>query len=292
MAKTALVTGANGGIGRALSFELVKRGYVVYATDIVFSDETTELFDANDKVKKYIMDVTSQDAVVEIREIVKADTDGQLDLLYCNAGRPVVAMATDVTDEEIQSLFELNLFAQMRLVREFVKMIIPTKGTIVFSGSVTRGIPLHANCLYTSSKAALDQYASTLQCELRNYGVKVIDVIGGYIKTPIFHAGENYQIPQDSIYNFEEYKVAFDKKAEVLLKNSASLGMPPEEFAKRTLDQVEKANLNTLRVYEGTNSGRMSLLQTFLPQKALINHILNLFGFNFDYRKGSKYVKE
>jgi 1-acylglycerone phosphate reductase len=285
MVKVALVTGSNGGIGKALTLELASRGYTVYATDIVFSPESKETFQTK-SIRTHIMDVTSQEQVVQVRDIIQADTEGYLDLLYCNAGRVQVGLSSDLTDDEIRSLYELNLFSQMRLVREFVQMIIKAKGTISFSGSVTKGMPLHSNSLYTSSKAALDQYASVLQCELRNYGVKVIDVIGGYIKTNIFDSRVN-TIRDGSVFQFPEYEEIYAKRNQVLDKSSQE-GMEASEFARRALDKIEKANVDTLRVYEGAKAGRLSFLQQVVPQRNLVDHMLRLFKLNFNYRNHMK----
>lgn len=286
---TALVTGTNSGIGQALTLQLVKRGYTVYATDIVFFDATKELFMDNNNnsnsVRLHIMDVTSPEAVARVKALVEEEV-GSLDLLYCNAGRVKVALSTDLQEEDIRSIYELNLFAPIRLVREFVHLVIKAKGTIAFSGSVTKALPLHSNSLYTSSKAALDQYASVLQCELRNFDVKVIDVVGGYIKTNIFESGVA-TVREGSPFDFAEYSEVYAKRSAVLEK-SKQQGMAPEEFARRVLDKLDRATVDTLRIYEGAKAGRLALLLAIAPQRRVVDSMLNLFSLNFDYRKHLK----
>lgn len=282
--KTALVTGANSGIGRALTLEFQHRGYKVYATDLAFSPETKAAFaEKNQSVICLEMDVTSNEAVTKVRDYVAEDNNGKLDFLYCNAGRVEVGLAVDLQDHQIESLYGLNLFGNMRVVREFTTLIVNTQGTIAFSGSVTKGMPLHSNSLYTSSKAALDQYAAVLQCEMRNYGVKVINVVGGYIKTDIFASGVA-KVRPGSVFDFPEFNEQYEKRGERIADTTTD-SMLPSTFAKRVLDKIEKADLNTVRVYEGTKASTLDLIQKVVPYKTLFDKMLNIFHLNFDYRK-------
>lgn len=283
--RVALVTGANGGIGKALVLEFHRRGYKVYATDLGFTPETKSEFESR-KIACILMDVTSEDNVSKVSTQVAHDNDRKLHFLYCNAGRVEVGLAADLTDEQIKSLYELNLFANMRLVRHFVRPLINAKGTIAFSGSVSKDLPFLGNCLYSSSKAALDQYAFVLHSELKNYGVKVIDVIGGYIKTSIFESPVS-KIRPGSIYDFPEFNELFDRRKEKL-RSSTQAAMPPDVFARRTLDKIEKSDINTFRLYEGYRSGTIDLLCRWLPSGRLVDHLLGMFHMNFDYRKHLK----
>lgn len=159
-----------------------------------------------------------------------AEENGKLDYLYNNAGIVTAVHSTDITDDQLQDLYDINVFGPIKMTREFIKLVINAKGTIIFSGSVTKNIPLHCNSLYVSSKAALDQYISVLQLEVRNYGVKVIEVLGGMIKTDIFNNSMN-SVPDDSIYNFDEYTEIFQNRKQALDKNNHKR-MPADIFAK------------------------------------------------------------
>lgn len=280
--KVALVTGANGGIGNALTLEFNRRGYKVYATDIIFTPQVEAEFKSKN-ITCLLMDVTSEEAVSKVSTQVAFENDRELDFLYCNAGRTEIGFTVDLTDEQIRSLYEINLFGNMRLVRHFVRPLINAKGTIAFSGSVTKDLPLIGNCLYASSKAALDEFSFVLHSELRNYGVKVIDVIGGYINTPIFNSGIT-EIKQGSVYDFPEFKALQNKRREKL-KAVARTAMPPEVFACRVLNKIEKSDISTFRIYEGTKSGTIDFCSRWLSSKKLVDYFLGMFEINFDYRK-------
>ncbi|QLG74639.1 hypothetical protein HG535_0G05220 [Zygotorulaspora mrakii] len=279
--KIALVTGSNGGIGKALVEEFHRREYKVYATDLLFATETKSELELKDVIC-LLMDVTSEEDVRRVSKQVALENNGRLDFLYCNAGRVEVALAADLIDEQIKSLYELNLFANMRLVRHFVRPLINSKGTIAFSGSVTKDVPFLGNSLYSSSKAALDEYAFVLHSELRNYGVKVIDVIGGYIKTPIFES-RGPKIPPGSIYDFPKFKNLFDNRRE-RMQSSIERAMEPKVFARRTLDKIEKADISIFRIHEGYKSGTIHLLCKWLPSNKLVDYFLKSLQLDFNYR--------
>lgn len=281
MSKVALITGTNTGIGYSLSLEFAKRGWKVYATDYTFCKETLDIFHSKNIITE-ILDVTKDDDIKKISKLIQ-EKEGKLDLLYNNAGIVIPVHATDISNDQLNKIYDINLFGPIKITKEFVKLIIKSKGTIVFSGSVTKNFPLHSNALYVSSKAALDQYVSVLQLELRNFGVKVLEVLGGYIKTNIF-AEEVTTVPQDSIYNFDQYKKIYKNRKIALEKNSKDK-MTTDVFATRVIDQIEKSNLNTFRIFEGGHSTRLFYLPYFLPRSKLLDSMLNIFGLNFNYRK-------
>lgn len=281
MSKVALVTGTNSGIGHSLALEFHKRGIKVYATDYQFSEPILKEF-KDLGIITHVLDVRKIEDIRIVRDII-AKEEGKLDYLYNNAGIVETVHAVDISDDQLQNIYDINLFGPIKITREFVKLIINAKGTIVFSGSVTKNIPLHCNSLYVSTKAALDQYISVLQLELKNYGVKVIEVLGGLIKTEIFSAPVN-TVHEDSIYNFNEYTEIFKDRKLALEKNKKK-GMSTQVFAKRTLDQLEKANLNTFRIFEGGEAARLYYLPSFLPRSKLLNSMLDTFNLNFNYRK-------
>ncbi len=282
MSKVALITGTNSGIGYSLALEFHKRGVKVYATDYQFSNTTVQTF-KDLGIITYTLDVRNIQDIKKIRDIVDAEENGKLDYLYNNAGIVTAVHSTDITDEQLQDLYEINVFGPIKMTREFIKLVINAKGTIIFSGSVTKNIPLHCNSLYVSSKAALDQYISVLQLEVRNYGVKVIEVLGGMIKTDIFNNSMN-SVPDDSIYNFDEYTKIFQNRKQALDKNNHKR-MPADIFAKRVLDQVEKAGLNTFRIFEGGEASRLYYIPNFLPRSKILDIMLGMFNLNFNYRK-------
>ncbi|KAH3679888.1 hypothetical protein WICMUC_000631 [Wickerhamomyces mucosus] len=280
--KVAFITGTNSGIGRSLTLEFNRRKIKVYASDIKFDKETLELYSSLGNIIIDTFDVTSLQDIIRVRNKI-ALAENKVDYLYCNAGIVQVSHAVDITDEQLEKIYNINLFANIKIVREFVRLVINAKGTIIFSGSITKFLPLHSNSLYVSTKAALDQYAQVLQLELRGYGVKVINILGGYIKTNIFDSNV-VNVPKGSIYDFDEYKQIYSQRVENLNQSSQN-AMSCEEFAKRTLDKIENSNLNQVNIFEGTKSRSLYYISWLLPKWKLFDYMLNIFKLNFDYRK-------
>ncbi|CCH46627.1 3-oxoacyl-[acyl-carrier-protein] reductase [Wickerhamomyces ciferrii] len=279
--KVALITGTNSGIGHSLSLELNSRGYKVYATDYKFNEEILKEF-ANNNIETETLDVRSSQDIKKIHDLIQSK-EGRLDLLYNNAGIVHISHCVDLIDEDIENLYEINLFGPMKITRQFTKLLVKSQGTVVFSGSVTKNIPVHSNSLYTSSKAALDQYVSVLQLELRNYNVKVLSVLGGYIKSNIYDTKQKNPIPIDSIYNFDQYNEAFSKRKQAFAKQE-SKKMETDVFVKRVLNQIENATLDTFRIFEGGHASRLYYTPFFISRSKLVNSMLDLFGLNFNYR--------
>ncbi|KAH3681261.1 hypothetical protein WICPIJ_007785 [Wickerhamomyces pijperi] len=283
--KVAFITGTNSGIGKSLVKEFNQRKVKVYASDVRFSEETSEEFKNLGNIYTDIVDVTNLDHIIAVRDKI-AELEGKIDYLYLNAGIVSVSHATDVTDEQIFNLYNINLFSNMKAVREFVRLVINAKGTIIFSGSITKFLPLHSNSLYVSSKAALDAYAHTLQLELRGYQVRVLNVLGGYIKTRIFDSHVS-TVPESSIYNFPEYTEIYAQRNAKLAENAGD-SMETDVFAKRVLDQIQVAGLNQVNIFEGTKSSYLYYVSRLLSTSLLFDKMLNIFGLKFDYRKHLK----
>lgn len=83
--------------------------------------------------------------------------------------------ANDTTDEQVQQCYNINVFGPMRMTREFVPLLINAKGVIGFTSSVAGVNPITFQSTYTSTKAAIDLYASVLRVEMNPFGVKVIN---------------------------------------------------------------------------------------------------------------------
>ncbi|EEQ44165.1 NADPH-dependent 1-acyldihydroxyacetone phosphate reductase [Candida albicans WO-1] len=285
--KVALVTGASSGIGYATAIEFAKRGYKVFAGARRL--EPMQKLKDDYGVIIFKLDVSDLESVKNAKKFIESETGADyLDFLYNNAGQSCTFPATDVTDAQMKQCFEVNVFGAIRTVRELVPLIINAQGVIGFTGSVSGIIPFPFSCIYSASKAAIHQYAATLRLEMKPFGVKVINIVTGGVKTDI---EDKRDLPESSIYNVPGIKEAFNERRQMAARNKP---MPAEVYAKKVVTDFESANLGgALNIYRGTMSTFLSFVLTFVPRFIVEAALVSKFKLNsvFQYLH-EKYSKE
>ncbi|KAH7124648.1 hypothetical protein EDB81DRAFT_911684 [Dactylonectria macrodidyma] len=124
---------------------------------------------------------------------------GRLDFSVNNAGTHYAATAVDLDVDKAAKLFTVNVYAVMRLYQLFVPLLREAPhGRIVRIGSVTRDVPVMWQGAYNASKAALSQYTKILRLELKPFGISVIEVVTGFVRSNILHHG--LYAPDNSFY--------------------------------------------------------------------------------------------
>lgn len=106
--------------------------------------------------------------------------------------------AIEVSDEDIASTFDTNIFSVIAIIRELSPLLIATKGKIVNIGSITAVTPYVFGAVYNATKGALQAYSNTLRLELAPFGVRVILVVTGGVQSRI--ARTDRRLGEDSLY--------------------------------------------------------------------------------------------
>ena len=180
-ARTALVTGAGGGVGGALVRTLAKRGWRVIAIVHAYADAQT--LNGIDNIEAFRLDLDNGDHVTKwARELLKDKVD-RLDLLAHVAAVGPVGPAAQATDALWTETLAVNVVAPALLTAGLLPALRAAKGTVVFvnSGAGERGVVGHA--VYVASKHALRGYADTLRLEETANGVRVSTIYPGPIDT-------------------------------------------------------------------------------------------------------------
>lgn len=180
MNKTVLITGASAGIGYAAAELLLKNGYRVYAgARRVEKMRGLEYLGA----KVFPLDVTDAASVKSALELVLKD-GGRLDALVNNAGYGAHGALEDVPVEEARRQFEVNLFGPALLTQLALPGLRAAGGgTIINISSIAGRLTMPTGGWYHASKYALEAYSDALRLETAQFGVKVVLIEPGPIRT-------------------------------------------------------------------------------------------------------------
>jgi 3-oxoacyl-[acyl-carrier protein] reductase len=186
--KTALVTGATGGIGGAIARQLHNRGATIVASGT--RNEKLEELAASLGDRCHVAAVNLSDADAPDALIARAmEAAGSVDILINNAGLTRDNLAMRMKDEEWQLVIDVNLTSAFRLTRAVLRGMMKARwGRIVTVTSVVgaTGNPGQAN--YAASKAGLTGMSKALAQEVASRGITVNCIAPGFIETPMTDA--------------------------------------------------------------------------------------------------------
>jgi NAD(P)-dependent dehydrogenase (short-subunit alcohol dehydrogenase family) len=188
--KRALVTGGNSGIGAAISFALADAGAKVAINYVGHPEAAAALVQKITSNRGQAIaiqsDVSDPKAVADMfQQIDKAW--GGIDILINNAGIDGArAFAWEADVAAWRKTLEINLFGAFYCAREALKRMVPQKsGVVLTTTSVHEEIAWSGYSAYAASKAAASMLTKTLAQEAAPYGVRVLAIAPGAIRTPI-----------------------------------------------------------------------------------------------------------
>lgn len=180
--KAVLITGATTGIGRMTAEHLAAAGYFVYAG----ARKDTDMDELNkiDNIMAVRIDVTRQDQVDEAARLIKEQGRGLWGLVN-NAGVGVFAPLIEASEEDLEFVFNVNVFGVFRVTKAFAPMIMESKGRIVNISSISGVLSAGTAGIYAGSKHAIEAMTDSLAEELQPFGVHVAAVNPGEFASEI-----------------------------------------------------------------------------------------------------------
>lgn len=178
--KVALITGASSGIGKATALQLMADGYAVYGAARRIENMRTEEERGMHVLR---MDITNDRTMTEgINRLI--EEQGRIDVLVNNAGYGSFGAIEDVSLDEARRQFEVNLFGLARLTQ----LVLPfmrnqRSGAIVNISSIGGKIYFPLGGWYHATKHALEGFSDCLRFETKPFGIKVIIIEPGMIRT-------------------------------------------------------------------------------------------------------------
>src|SRR6185295_12953122 len=170
---------------RVTALHLARRGFRVLASGRRADALQTLVAEAGSGVEPVRMDVTDAASIAAARAEVDRLTAGRgLDALVNNAGYGQGGPLELLSDDELRAQYETNVFGLLRVTRAFVgPMRERRRGRIVHVGSVSGNLALPFLGAYASTKHALEALSDAMRLELRPFGVHVVLVKPGAIRT-------------------------------------------------------------------------------------------------------------
>jgi len=192
--KTVLVSGASTGIGRATVRRLAARGHRVFAGVRKEADADSIRADAEElsgggSLEPVQLDVTLPSEIDALAE--RFATEGiQLDGLVNNAGIVIACPLEVLPVADLRRQFEVNLFSHAQVIQAFLPGLRAARGRIINMSSIAGRISNPFMGAYCASKHALEAYSDALRMELAPWGIRVVLIEPGPIKTPIWEKSE------------------------------------------------------------------------------------------------------
>lgn len=219
--KNVLVTGASGGMGRAICRTLCGAGYRVYALDV----KPPELAG----IASFVCDLRTEAGAAEALSWLQAQ-EGHLDAIVHAAGVYDLDSLVEMDDGRFRRIFEVNVFAACHVNRLFTPLM-RAGGRIVFITSELAPLhPLPFTGIYAVTKKALEAVAASLRTEMALRGITVSIVRPGAVTTPLL--GDSTRALNRFCERTAYYKVNADRFRRIV-DSMESRSVPPERVAEK-----------------------------------------------------------
>ena len=178
--KVILITGASSGIGFATAELLLEKGYTVYA-GARRVDRMKPLEEKGAHISQLdVRDQASVDAIVD--KLISAE--GKIDAIFANAGYGVQGFFETVEIDDAKAEFETNVFGMARSLKAVIPhMRKQGSGKLIVCSSVVGMVAVPGMPWYPASKHAVEGLCDGLRMEMKDFGIDVVKIQPGYIKT-------------------------------------------------------------------------------------------------------------
>jgi NAD(P)-dependent dehydrogenase (short-subunit alcohol dehydrogenase family) len=184
-----LITGANRGLGLALSQVGAERGHQIIAGVRDFQEglESLTQFEMNKSISLLSLDVTDEESVTSASNVVK-DNYGTIDVIINNAGVLLERdkQIEDLDLDQVKATFDVNFFGPIRVVKHFLPLLLMGDRSSIINISSEAGSMSNAyggDYAYASSKTALNMFTLQLNQYVKSKNINVYSVHPGWIKT-------------------------------------------------------------------------------------------------------------
>lgn len=207
--KLVLLTGATSGIGKALATELSKENcrLILCARRIDLLEKIKSEINSDGKIFTFKCDVSNKNDVSTVHEIIKKEL-GEIDIAILNAGIGHRMTIENFDSKYAEETFGVNVFGMIYWIEKLLPDFLRRKeGMIVGVSSLADNRGYSKSGFYCASKSAASLLLEGLRVELKSYGIKVITVKPGFVKTPMTDKNE-FKMP---------FLISAEKAAKIIL---------------------------------------------------------------------------
>lgn len=269
--KVAVVTGSSTGIGFETALLLARSGFHTYASmrDLKKSKNIAEIAKTENLPLTVVqLDVKDDTSVKGAIGKIIAESK-RIDVLVNNAGYGLFSPLEDVTLDQVKEQFETNFFGAIRVIHE----VIPTmrrqrNGTIVNVSSLVGRIGLPVSSAYVATKLALEGLSESMRYELNEFGINIILIEPGVIKTSFI---ENLKTADTTLKSESPYADFVDrtsKEFEKMMDNSSSPNLVAEAILHAITSKEPK-----IRYVVGDNAESMMKIRKNSSDKEFENWV-------------------
>jgi NAD(P)-dependent dehydrogenase (short-subunit alcohol dehydrogenase family) len=238
----ALVTGSSSGMGFETALLLARTGFHTYASmrNLEKSKNITEIASTEKLPLQVVqLDVNDYRTVKDAIHKIAAEKK-RIDVLVNNAGYGVFGSLEDLSIEEIKAQFETNFYGVIRVTQQVLPVMRKQNtGTIVNVSSVGGSIGLPVLSAYHSTKFALQGLSESMSYELEPFGIRVVIIEPGVIRTNIMNSNVSAKKALDPKSPYFSLMQKVENHFKSMMENASS---PPEEVAKVILQAITSAN--------------------------------------------------
>ncbi|KAL3428446.1 short chain dehydrogenase [Phlyctema vagabunda] len=268
--RTVLITGcSDGGLGAAIAVAFHNAGLHVYAT--ARTPSKMKYLDSLG-IQTLQLDVLDDASIAACVKKVP-----QLDILINNAGASYPMPFSDISIPEAKKLFDLNVWSYLAVTQAFLPLLIQSKGTVLNQTSLASVITVPFQSTYNASKAAIAMFSDHQRLELAPFGITVIDLKTGTVKSNIVNNLSDWgsPLPEGSLYEPARDVVEAFMGGEKFQKDAD----PAEPYAEWVVKNVLKKRPSHVLWYGGFYLW-LTRLSLFLPVGALDGTIKKITGLD------------
>jgi NAD(P)-dependent dehydrogenase (short-subunit alcohol dehydrogenase family) len=264
ISKSVLITGCSTGIGRATAEHLAARGWNVYAT----ARKPESIADLAARGCKTLALDVCDDASMRTAVATVERAEGSVGVLVNNAGYGLEGAFEEVPMTDIRRQFETNVFGLVAMT----KLVLPAMrrqrwGRIVNLSSMGGRLTFPGGAYYHATKHAVEALSDALRFEVKGFGIDVIVIQPGPIKTAFGDTAGNVATTQDSPY--AAFNAVLEKQVRELYESGpmARFAAPPKAVAEAIEKAITAKNPKTR--YKVTLAARVLMtLRSILPDRA------------------------